>query len=88
AGLEPLALGLLQDPNLDPEATAADYIDADKGVVDSKAALDGARQILIERCAEDATLIGRLREQMQNNGILSSQVVSGKQQEGKKFSDY
>src|SRR5689334_19501369 len=61
AGLEPLADQLLADPTLDPAATAASYVDADKGVADSAAALDGARAILIERFSEDADLIGTLR---------------------------
>ncbi len=64
AGLEPLADPLFDDPTQDPQATAAAYVDADKGVADVAAALDGARSILVERFAEDADLIGALREQM------------------------
>ena len=60
AGLEPLADALLENPALDPEAEAAKFIDADKGVADAKAALDGARHILIERIGEDAELVGEL----------------------------
>src|SRR5699024_810434 len=62
AGLEPLAEGLLTDPTQDPQEAATAYIDPDKGVADTKAALDGARAILVERFAEDADLTGLLRE--------------------------
>jgi uncharacterized protein len=88
AGLEPLALGLLEDPSQDPETLAAGYVDAEKGVADAAAALEGARQILMERFAEDATLAGRLRDFLWENGILVSTVMEGKEQEGNKFSDY
>jgi len=88
AGLEPLAQDLLNDPTRDPQAEAAKYIDAEKGVADEKAALDGARQILMEDLAEDAELIGSLRERLWNEGVLSSQVVAGQEQAGAKFSDY
>ena len=88
AGLEPLALALLQDPALSPEAAAQNYIDADKGVADAAAALDGARQILMENFAEDAELVGRLREFAWDAGKLVSKVVAGKEQEGAKFADY
>src|SRR3569833_153913 len=88
AGLEPLALGLLRDPTLSPEDSAQDYVDADKGVADVAAALDGARQILMENFAEDAELVGRLREFAWEAGKLMSKVVTGKEQEGAKFSDY
>ncbi len=88
AGLEPLALALLHDPALAPEATAQNYVDADKGVADIAAALDGARQILMENFAEDAELVGRLRDFAWDEGKLVSKVVSGKEQEGAKFSDY
>jgi len=88
AGLEPLARDLLNDPTRNPQAEAAKYIDAEKGVADVKAALDGARQILMENLAEDAELIGGLRERLWNEGVLSSQVVVGQEQAGAKFSDY
>ena len=88
AGLAPLAEALLADPTLDPEQQAAGYIDVDKGVADSKAALDGARQIVMEQFAEDAELVGSLREFLWQNGQLRSKVVEGKEQEGAKFSDY
>ncbi|MEJ2694653.1 MAG: Tex family protein [Candidatus Thiodiazotropha sp.] len=88
AGLEPLALALLEDPGLEPETAAAGYIDSEKGVADTTAALDGAKQILMERFAEDAELVGRLREYLWENGNLVSKVVEEKQQEGAKFRDY
>jgi uncharacterized protein len=88
AGLEPLADLLLGDPTRDPKAEAAAYVDADRGVADPAAALDGARSILVERFAEDADLIGALREQMWTRGRLVSRVRDGKQADGAKFSDY
>ncbi|MET0090282.1 MAG: Tex family protein [Candidatus Thiodiazotropha sp.] len=88
AGLEPLAQSLFEDPAQDPQQTAAAYVDADKGVADSDAALEGARQILMERFAEDAELVGSLREYLWEQGLLVSKVIPGKEQEGKKFSDY
>ncbi len=88
AGLEPLAITLLQDPRRDPEQTAREFINPDLGVVDSKAALDGARQILMEQFAEDAELIGQLREYVRDQGQLISSLVAGKEREGAKFSDY
>ena len=88
AGLEPLADALLADPGLNPEAVALPYVSADKGVADAKAALDGARQILMERFAEDAELLGELREFLWRDGVLKAAVVEGKEQEGVKFSDY
>jgi len=88
AGLEPLADALLADPGLDPQTEAAGYADADKGVPDAAAALDGARSILVERFAEDADLIGELRERMWERGRIVSTVRDGKQDAGAKFSDY
>ncbi|MES9871168.1 MAG: Tex family protein [Sedimenticola sp.] len=88
AGLEPLAQALLDNPQLDPESEAQAYLDADKGVPDSKAALDGARQILMEQFAEDAELIGKLRDYLWENGVIKSSVASGKEREAAKFSDY
>lgn len=88
AGLEPLALALLADPSQQPEIAAAPHVDADKGVTDAAAALDGARQILMERFSEEAELIGRLREMFWAEARLSSTVVEGKETEGVKFSDY
>ncbi|WP_446474111.1 Tex family protein [Actinomadura opuntiae] len=88
AGLEPLAELLLDDPSRDPQAEAAAYVDAEKGVADATAALEGARAILVERFAEDADLIGALRERMWNSGRIVSRVRDGKQESGAKFSDY
>ncbi|MHB1245800.1 MAG: Tex family protein [Sulfuriferula sp.] len=88
AGLEPLAEGLLNDPARVPETEAAGYVDADKGVADIKAALEGARHILMERFAEDAVLLGQLRAHLEENGILVSSVAEGKEEAGAKFRDY
>ncbi|WP_084265466.1 Tex family protein [Actinomadura macra] len=88
AGLEPLAVLLLDDPSHDPQEAAAAYVDADKGVADVAAALEGARAILVERFAEDADLIGALRERMWSRGRMLSRVREGKEETGAKFSDY
>jgi uncharacterized protein len=88
AGLEPLADQLLADPTRHPEAATAVFINPEKGVADATAALEGARSILIERFAEDADLIGALREQMWSRGRLVSRVRDGKQAVGAKFADY
>ncbi|MFF5367347.1 Tex family protein [Streptomyces sp. NPDC013187] len=88
AGLEPLAEGLLGDPAVDPLAAAAAFVDADKGVPDPQAALDGARAILTERFSEDADLIGELRERMWVRGRLAAKVREGKEESGAKFADY
>lgn len=88
AGLEPLAEALFQDPTLDPETEAARYLNPDHEIKDSAAALDGARQILMERFAEDAELLGELRDYGWEHGQLRSQVVAGKETEAAKFADY
>ncbi|MER6788955.1 Tex family protein [Streptomyces sp. NPDC000658] len=88
AGLEPLAQGLLGDASVDPLAAAAAFVDADKGVADAQAALDGARAILTERFSEDADLIGELRERMWTRGRLAAKVREGKEEAGAKFADY
>ena len=96
AGLAPLAESLLGDPMLVPEEAAAAYLRApftsddgnNPGVADAKAALDGARQILMERFAEDASLLAALREYVREHGVVQSTVVEGKQDEGEKFADY
>jgi len=88
AGLEPLADALLADPSLDPAAEAARFVADDKGVADAKAALDGARHILIERIAERADVVRTLREWEWGEGRLASKVKKGKETEGAKFSDY
>ena len=88
AGLEPLADALLTDPSGAPESVAAAYVDEEKGVADVAAALDGARAVLVERFAEDADLIGELRERMWGRGRLRAAVRDGKEQAGAKFADY
>src|SRR6478736_2006514 len=88
AGLEPLTDALLKDPTQSPEAVAGKFVNAEKGVADVKAALDGARHILIERIGEDAKLIGTLREWLWEVGLITSKLVKSKETEGAKFSDY
>lgn len=88
AGLEPLAELLWNDPSHTPEEAAASYVDADKGVADTKAALDGARYILMERFAEDAALLAKVRNYLWKNAHLVAKVVAGKEEEGAKFRDY
>jgi uncharacterized protein len=97
AGLEPLADALLANPTLNPEEEAAKYLrepfiseagDANPGVADAKAALDGARQILMERFAEDAGLLQSLREYVQAHGVVQSKVLEGKNDAAEKYADY
>jgi len=88
AGLEPLADALLADPAQAPEMQAEAFVNVGKGVADIAAALEGARQILMERFAEDAELAGQLRERLWEDGILVSRVIEGQEAEGAKFSDY
>ena len=88
AGLEALADALLSNPALDPTTQAQKFIVPERGVADSKAALDGARSILIERMSENAKLVGDLRGWLWATGQLMSQVRKGKAAEGQKFSDY
>ena len=88
AGLEPLAIGLREDPTQSPDTFAASFVDAEKGVPDVRAALDGARAILMESIAEDATLVGELRDWLWEKGQIRAKVVEGKENEGAKFRDY
>lgn len=88
AGIEPLAQALLTNPQLNPESEAANYLNPAMEFADSKAVLDGARQILMEDFAENAELSGRLREYLWEHGHLASSVMEGKTQEGQKFADY
>ncbi|MFK4510284.1 RNA-binding transcriptional accessory protein [Bradyrhizobium daqingense] len=88
AGLEPLANQLLAEPGNDPKVVAESFVNAEKGVADAAAALDGARAILVERFDEDADLIGALREEMWTNARMASKVRDGKKTEGEKFADY
>ncbi len=88
AGLEPLADALFDDPTLDPESEASHYLNPDHQIKDTAAALDGARQILMERFAEDAELLGQLRDYCWEQGLLCSRVIEGKEAEAAKFADY
>lgn len=88
AGIEPLADQLLADPALDPEATANGFINSEAGFADARAVLDGAKQILMERFAENAELTGQLRSYLWEEGVLQSRVVEGKEEEAAKFRDY
>jgi protein Tex len=93
AGLEPLADALFADPTLDPQVEAAKYINdkpaAENGVPDVKTALDGARDILVERFAETAELLAKLRTRMWDQGVVSAKVAKGKESaEAEKFRDY
>lgn len=88
AGLEPLADQLWNHPQTEPESEASKYLDAEKGVADTKAALDGARAIIMERIAEDANLLEKIRGHLNRNAEMGARVVEGKEQEGEKFKDY
>ena len=88
AGLEPLADLLWNEPKTVPETTALDYVNAEKGVADIKAALDGARYILMERFAEDAGLLAKVRDYLSKNALIVSKVIESKEAEGAKFQDY
>ena len=88
AGLEPLADLLWNEPKNDPETAAAEFVNADKGVTDTKVALDGARYILMERFAEDAGLLAKVRDYLAKNAVIVSKVIEGKETEGAKFQDY
>ena len=88
AGLEPLADLLWNEPKNDPESTALSFVDADKGVTDTKVALDGARYILMERFAEDAGLLAKVRDYLAKNAVIVSKVIEGKETDGAKFQDY
>lgn len=88
AGLEPLAELLWNEPQYHPENEAEKYIDDTKGITDVKSALDGARYILMERFAEDAQLLAKVRHYLSNNAELVSTVITGKEKEGEKFQDY
>lgn len=88
AGLAPLAEALLEDPTLTPEILAEAYLNEDKNINDVKTALEGARQILMEQFAEQAELVGELREYMWQQGVLHTTVIEEKKAEGEKFADY
>jgi uncharacterized protein len=88
AGIAPLADALLTNPGLDPETEAASWLNPDAGFADVRSVLDGARQILMEQFAEDASLIGALRDRMRSEGELHASVIEGKETEGAKFRDW
>ncbi len=89
AGLEPLAQALLADPTIDPTHEAEKYLNIEKGIADTKAALDGARDILTEQFGETAPLLSKLRDYLQKEGMVSASVIEGQEQaEGEKFRDY
>ncbi len=88
AGIEPLLDALLEDPDQSPEEMAANYLDEEAGFTDTATVLDGAKQIFMERAAEAADLVGRLREFVWDNARLTATVVEGKENEGAKFADY
>ena len=88
AGLEPLADALLADRNADIDAKASEYINSEAGFADIKAVLEGTRYILMERYAEDAELLRKVREHLGQNSVLESRLIAGKEKEGAKFRDY
>lgn len=88
AGLQPLADALWHDPALDPEVHAAQFINAEVGIEDAKAALEGARHILMEHFAEDADLINELREYLWQHAVVKSVGSSKKKETVNKFADY
>ena len=88
AGLEPLAEDLLANPTLEPEVEAIKYLNAEHKIDDAKTALDGAKQILMEKFSEDAQLLGRLRDFLKSEASITAKLVEGKEQEGAKFRDY
>lgn len=88
AGLTPLAEALFNDPTQDPEQLSHRYINTEAGFHDSKAVLDGARAILMDRFAEDASLLHKLRHQLYEEGIITTEVIAGQEHNGQKFRDY
>ena len=92
AGIEPLLDAILADHNLDPQAAAeafcSEELNEDAGFADAAAVLEGARQIFMERAAEEADLVGKLRDYVWDNGLMTSEVVKGEEQKGSKFADY
>ncbi|OOF14334.1 MULTISPECIES: Tex family protein [unclassified Salinivibrio] len=88
AGLEPLAEALWQDASQDPDTLAQSYLNPEQGIADTKAALDGARAIMMERLAEDAALLDKIRQYLNQHAVLRASVVTGQEEAGAKFKDY
>lgn len=88
AGLEPFALWILENQGLDIETEALKYINADSGINDVKVALDGARYIVMDLFAENANILGKIRDKLWNEGMLTTKVIEGKEDSGLKFTDY
>jgi len=88
AGIEPLLDAILADHGIDPQVLAAEHLNEEAGFADAAAVLDGARQIFMERAAEEADLVGKLRDYVWENGLMTSEVVKGEEQNGSKFADY
>jgi len=88
AGIEPLLDAILADRDLDPQVQATEYLNEEAGFADAAAVLDGARQIFMERAAEEADLVGKLRDHVWDNGLMTAEVVKGEEQKGAKFADY
>jgi uncharacterized protein len=88
AGLEPLAMQLLSHPECHPEETATGYLNSELGINNTKEALEGARQILLELFSENSDLLGHFRHYLWDHGVIKSEVIKGKETEGSKFSDY
>ncbi len=88
AGLQPLADALFANPSLVPLDEAVAFVNADAGFSDASSCLDGARDILSETWAEDASLVGKVREWLWTNGLFESKLVEGKEKDGEKFRDY
>jgi len=88
AGLAPLADALFNDATITPESEAQQYVDAERGIADTKAALEGARYILMERFAEDAALLGKVRHYLTENAHVKSTLAPGKEKEAAKYKDY
>ncbi len=88
AGLQPLADALFAEPSLNPDEQATAYLNQESGVPDVKAALDGAKHILIEQLSEDAALLGKLREYFWQRAHMISELIGGKESEGSKYRDY
>jgi protein Tex len=87
-GLEPLANALFDNPQLDPESEAQTFVKENAEISDTKAALDGAKYILMERFAEDAQLLQKIRQHLNKHAHIKSQVIAGKENEGSKYKDY